>query len=46
LPAAVSELPGDDLFVIRYLDEPGADGKSRKYRVMMIDGKSIRCTAL
>ena len=39
LPAAVSELPGDDLFVIQYLDARGADGKSRKYRVMMIDGQ-------
>jgi aromatic-L-amino-acid/L-tryptophan decarboxylase len=39
LPVAVSELPGDELFVIQYLDARGADGKSRKYRVMMIDGQ-------
>jgi len=39
LPAAMNELPGDDLFVIQYLDARGADGKSRKYRVMMIDGQ-------
>jgi hypothetical protein len=35
----VSELPGDELLVIQYLDARGADGKSRKYRVMMIDGQ-------
>ncbi|WP_433973253.1 pyridoxal-dependent decarboxylase [Tunturiibacter lichenicola] len=39
LAAAVNELPGDDLFVIQYLDARGADGNSRKYRVMMVDGK-------
>jgi len=39
LPAALAELPGDDLTVLRYLDARGPDGKSRKYRVMMIDGK-------
>ena len=39
LPAAVSELPGDDLIVIQYLDARGADGNSRKYRVMMVDGQ-------
>jgi hypothetical protein len=38
LPDAVSELPGDELLVIQYLDARGADGKSRKYRVMMVDG--------
>ena len=35
----MSELPGDELLVIQYLDARGADGKSRKYRVMMIDGQ-------
>jgi aromatic-L-amino-acid decarboxylase len=39
LPASVSELPGDDLIVIQYLDARGADGNSRKYRVMMVDGR-------
>ena len=38
LPAALAELPGDDLTVLRYLDARGPDGKVRKYRVMMIDG--------
>jgi glutamate/tyrosine decarboxylase-like PLP-dependent enzyme/glutathione synthase/RimK-type ligase-like ATP-grasp enzyme len=38
LPAALAELPGDDLTVMEFLDARGADGKTRKYRVMMIDG--------
>ncbi len=36
--AAVSQLPGDQLFVIQYLDARGADGLARKYRAMIIDG--------
>lgn len=39
LPAALAQIPGDDLTVIQYLDARGADGYHRKYRVMMIDGK-------
>ncbi len=39
LPAALAELPGEDLTVLSYLDARGSDGKARKYRVMMIDGK-------
>jgi len=39
LPAALATLPGEDLTVLRYLDARGADGKVRKYRVMMIDGR-------
>jgi aromatic-L-amino-acid/L-tryptophan decarboxylase len=39
LAGAVDELPGDDLIVIQYLDACGADGNSRKYRVMMVDGE-------
>ena len=39
LPAALAELPGDELTVLRYLDACGPDGKARKYRVMMIDGR-------
>jgi hypothetical protein len=36
--SAVTQLPGDQLFVIQYLDARGADGWTRKYRVMIIDG--------
>ena len=39
LAAALPELPGAELLVIEYLDARGADGKARKYRVMMIDGE-------
>ena len=39
LATAVSELPGESLALIRYLDASGPDGKMRKYRVMMIDGQ-------
>jgi glutathione synthase/RimK-type ligase-like ATP-grasp enzyme len=39
LPAALDALPGSELLVIQYLDARGRDGKSRKYRVMMIDGQ-------
>lgn len=39
LPEAIETLPGSELTVIQYLDARGGDGKSRKYRVMMIDGK-------
>jgi hypothetical protein len=38
LPEAVAQLPGGELTAIQYLDSRGADGKVRKYRVMMIDG--------
>jgi glutathione synthase/RimK-type ligase-like ATP-grasp enzyme len=38
LASAVERLPGKELTVIQYLDARGADGKFRKYRVMMIDG--------
>jgi hypothetical protein len=36
---AVAGLPGAELTAIQYLDSRGADGKVRKYRVMMIDGR-------
>ena len=36
--AALSALAGEDLLAIQYLDARGADGMSRKYRVMFIDG--------
>jgi hypothetical protein len=39
LAGAVAGLPGDELTVMRYLDARGPDGKSRKYRVMMINGE-------
>jgi glutathione synthase/RimK-type ligase-like ATP-grasp enzyme len=38
LAGAVAQLPGKDLTVIEFLNARGADGKVRKYRVMMIDG--------
>jgi aromatic-L-amino-acid decarboxylase len=39
LPATLLKLPGRDLTVIEYLDARAPDGKTRKYRVMMIDGQ-------
>jgi tetratricopeptide (TPR) repeat protein len=39
LAAAVARLPGQNLMAIQYLDVRDDDGKIRKYRVMMIDGK-------
>jgi aromatic-L-amino-acid/L-tryptophan decarboxylase len=39
LPAALTALPGRVVTVIQYLDARGADGKARKYRVMMIAGQ-------
>jgi aromatic-L-amino-acid/L-tryptophan decarboxylase len=39
LPGAVAELPGKELTVIEFLNARGADGKVRKYRVMMITGQ-------
>jgi hypothetical protein len=45
LPAALAKLPGRELNVIQYLDARTADGKTRKYRVRMIDGKLNRLHA-
>ena len=44
LAVAVAQLPGAgrpeaELLAIEYLDARGADGYSRKYRVMMVDGQ-------
>jgi glutathione synthase/RimK-type ligase-like ATP-grasp enzyme len=39
LPASLADLPGSELIVMQYLDARGSDGKTRKYRVMMIDGQ-------
>jgi hypothetical protein len=38
LATALPEIPGDELTAIQYLDARGADGRYRKYRVMMIGG--------
>ena len=39
LAGAVAELPGRELTVIEFLNARAADGKVRKYRVMMIGGE-------
>jgi hypothetical protein len=39
LAAAAADLPGEELLAIEYLDARGLDGKARKFRVMMINGK-------
>jgi glutathione synthase/RimK-type ligase-like ATP-grasp enzyme len=39
LSAALAQLPGQEIIVIQYLDARGRDGKSRKYRAMMIGGQ-------
>jgi hypothetical protein len=38
LETALQEIPGEELTAIQYLDARGADGKHRKYRVMMVGG--------
>ena len=37
LAAALNELPGNEVLAIEYLDAHGADGRVRKYRVMMVN---------
>jgi len=39
IAASTQALPGDELLLIQYLDARDAAGRSRKYRVMMIDGR-------
>jgi phosphoserine aminotransferase len=39
LAAGLDQLPGRELIAIEYLNTQGADGKTRKYRVMMINGE-------
>jgi hypothetical protein len=39
LPMVLAKLPGQELIVMQFLDARGPDGKTRKYRVMMIDGQ-------
>ena len=38
LAAGVASLPGDEVLGMQFLDCRSRDGKTRKYRVMMIDG--------
>lgn len=39
LAIAAASLPGESLLVIEYLDATGSDGKARKGRVMIVDGR-------
>jgi hypothetical protein len=39
LPSAVAALPGETLLAIEYVDVSGVDGKSRKGRVLTVDGQ-------
>jgi aromatic-L-amino-acid/L-tryptophan decarboxylase len=39
LADTLAKLPGEELVVMQYLDARGPDGKTRKYRVMLIDGQ-------
>ncbi len=39
LPRCLQPLPGDQLVVLQFLDSRGSDGKVRKYRVMLINGR-------
>lgn len=39
LAAAAASLPGEELMLIQYLEARGADGKARKFRVMLIGGE-------
>lgn len=39
LPGAVAALPGRAITVLRYLEARSPDGKVRKYRVMIVDGR-------
>jgi Flp pilus assembly protein TadD len=39
LAQVVATLPGDELFVIAYLNARGPDGNARKYRVVFVDGR-------
>ncbi len=39
LRAVLAELPGEEFIVMQFLDASGTDGKTRKYRAMMIDGQ-------
>jgi glutathione synthase/RimK-type ligase-like ATP-grasp enzyme len=39
LSFALSELPGDELIAMQFLDGSGEDGLVRKYRVLIVDGE-------
>ncbi len=39
LASAAAGLPGEELLAIEYLDARADDGRARKYRVMLIDGR-------
>jgi aromatic-L-amino-acid/L-tryptophan decarboxylase len=39
LPAVLAELPGEEFIVMEYLDARARDGKTRKYRAMLINGQ-------
>jgi len=39
LPNILSQIPGDEFTVIQYVDTRSVDGKTRKYRVMMVGGE-------
>jgi hypothetical protein len=39
LPDVLARLPGDELFVIAFMDTRYADGFLRKYRMLFIDGR-------
>jgi len=39
LTGALTSLPGNELTAIEFLDARGTDGKFRKYRVMLVDGR-------
>lgn len=39
LAEALPKLPGGAVLAIEYLDSRGADGKNRKYRVIIVDGE-------
>jgi glutathione synthase/RimK-type ligase-like ATP-grasp enzyme len=41
LAAIAAKLPGEELLAMEYLDARGADGKSRKYRVMFVNGQIL-----
>jgi tetratricopeptide (TPR) repeat protein len=39
LPGCLASIPGEELIVLQFLDSRAVDGKVRKYRVMLIDGR-------
>lgn len=39
LPGCLASIPGEELIVLQFLDSRAADGKVRKYRVMMVNGR-------